>query len=122
MLSLSWLGALAWRMRRQLLDPVGATSTADVVSTLGAVASQLDPAAAELGVRTRRQRSRPGDVARALDGGRIIRTFAFRGATHLMTPDEAGVYLALRAASRMWERPSWQSHYQLTPAELARAA
>src|SRR5215218_1256844 len=104
-------------MRRQLLDPVGATSTADVVSILGAVASQLDPAAAELGVRTRRQRSRPGDVARALDEGRIIRTFAFRGATHLMTPDEAGVYLALRAASRMWERPSWQSHYQLTPAD-----
>jgi len=109
-------------MRRQLLDPVGATSTADVVSTLGAVASQPDPAAAELGVRTRRQRSRRGDVARALDEGRVIRTFAFRGATHLMTPDEAGVYLALRAASRMWERPSWQSHYQLTPAELARAA
>jgi len=121
-LSLTWLGALAWRMRRQLLDPVGATSTADVVSTLGAVASQPDPAAAELGVRTRRQRSRRGDVARALDEGRVIRTFAFRGATHLMTPDEAGVYLALRAASRMWERPSWQSHYQLTPAELARAA
>jgi len=116
-LSLTWLGALAWRMRSQLLDPVGATSTAGVVGTLGAVAAQLDQAAAELGVRTRRRSSRPGDVARALDEGRIIKTFAFRGATHLMTPDEAGVYLALRAASRMWERPSWQSHYQLAPAD-----
>ena len=30
---------------------------------------------------TRRDRSRPGEVARALADGRIIRTFAFRGAT-----------------------------------------
>lgn len=117
MLSLTWPGALAWRMRRQLLDPVGSTSTAGVVGTLGAVAAQLDPAVAELSVRTRLRSSRPGDVGRALDEGRIIKTFAFRGATHLMTPDKAGVHLALRAASRMWERPSWQSYYELTPAD-----
>jgi hypothetical protein len=116
-LSLTWPGALAWRMRRHLLDPVGATSAAGVIGTLGAVAAQLDPAAAELGIRTRRRSSRPGDVARALDEGRILKTFAFRGATHLMTPEDAGIYLALRAASRMWERPGWQSHYELTPAD-----
>jgi hypothetical protein len=116
-LSLTWPGALAWRMRRHLLDPIGSTSTAGVVGALGAVAAQLDPAAAELGVRTRRRSSRPGDVGRALDEGSIIKTFAFRGATHLMTPDQAGVHLALRAASRMWERPSWQRYYELTPAD-----
>ena len=49
--------------------------------------------------------------------GRIIKTFAFRGATHLMTPEDGGAYLALRAASRMWELPSWQSHYGLTPSD-----
>jgi winged helix DNA-binding protein len=116
-LSLTWLGALAWRMRRQLLDPVGSASTAGVVGTLGAVAAQLDPAAAELGIRTRRRSSRPGDVARALDDGSIVKTFAFRGATHLMTPEAAGIHLALRAGSRLWERPSWQSYYELTPAD-----
>jgi hypothetical protein len=103
-------------MRRQLLDPVGTESVAGVVRRLGAVPAQLD-AAAELAVRTRRARSRPGEVARALAEGRIIRTFAFRGATHLMTPEDGGAYLALRAASRMWELPSWQSFYGLAPAD-----
>ena len=113
MLSLTWQGALAWRLRRHLLDPVGSTSAAEVVDALGAVAAQLDPAAAELGIRLRRQASLPGDVQRAVGDGWLIRTFAFRGAVHLMTPDQATPHLALGAASRMWERPSWQSHYRL---------
>lgn len=115
MLSLSWPAALAWRLQRQLLEPVGSTSAADVVATLGAVAAQLDPASAELGIRTRRRSSAPGDLARALDEGRLVRTFAHRGAVHLMTPGHAADALALRAASRMWERPGWQSSYRLAP-------
>jgi hypothetical protein len=103
-------------MRQQLLDPVGTASVAGVVRRLGAVPAQPD-AAAELAVRVRRQRSRPGEVGRALAEGSIIKTYAFRGATHLLTPEEGGAYLALRAASRMWELPSWQSHYGLTPSD-----
>jgi hypothetical protein len=118
-MALSWSRALAWRMRRQLLDPVGTESVAGVVRRLGAVAAQHD-AAAELAVRARRQRSRAGEVARALAEGRIIKTFAFRGATHFMAPEDGGAYLALRAASRMWELPSWQSYYDLTPADWPR--
>lgn len=117
MLSLTWPGALAWRLRRQHLDPVGSASTPEVVATLGAVASQLDPAAAELGIRTRQRASHPGDLARALDDGSLIRTFAFRGAVHLMTPDHAANHLAIRASSRMWERPAWRSFYELEPAD-----
>src|SRR4029079_19075472 len=107
---LTWPQALAWRMRRQLLEPVGSESVEGVVRRLGAVQAQFGPAN-ELAVRTPRQRSQQGEVARALADGRIIKTFAFRGATHLMTPEDGGVYLALRAASRMWELPSWQSYY-----------
>ncbi len=116
MVLLSWSQALAWRMRRQLLDPVGTDSVAGVVHRLGAIPAQLD-ASAELAVRARRERSRPGEVARALAEGQIIKTFAFRGATHLLTPEDGGAYLALRAASRMWELPSWQSYYDLTPTD-----
>jgi len=116
MVSLTWSRALSWRMRQQLLDPVGTEPVAGVVRRLGAVPATPD-AAAELAVRTRRARSRPGEVARALAEGRIIKTFAFRGATHLMTPEDGGVYLALRAASRMWELPSWQSFYGLAPSD-----
>jgi Winged helix DNA-binding domain len=115
-MSIGWSQALAWRMRRQLLDPVGTESVAGVVRRLGAVPAQPD-ASVELAIRTRRQRSRSGEVARALAEGRIIKTFAFRGATHLLTPEEGGAYLALRSASRMWELPSWQSYYELTPAD-----
>src|SRR4051794_15412447 len=103
-------------MRRHLLDPVGTQVVEDVVRRLGAVPAQLD-SSSELSVGTRRQRSEPGEVARALGDGRLIKTFAFRGATHLMTPEDGGAYLALRAASRMWELPSWQTHYGLTPAD-----
>ena len=37
-----------------------------------------------------------------------------------MTPEDGGVYLALRAASRMWELPSWQSYYSLAPSDWPR--
>jgi hypothetical protein len=103
-------------MRRQLLDPVGTESVAGVVRRLGAIPAQPD-ASAELAIRARREWSRAGEVARALAQGRIIKSYTFRGATHLMTPEDGGAYLALRAASRMWELPSWQSHYGLTPSD-----
>src|SRR6187402_40245 len=116
MVSSTWSQALAWRMRQQLLDPVGTEPVEGVVGRLGAVKAQED-AAAELAVRTRRKTSEPGEVARALADGRIIKSFTFRGATQLMTPEDGGVYLALRAASRMWELPSWQSYYTLAPSD-----
>jgi hypothetical protein len=99
-------------MRRQLLEPLGTEPVTGVVHRLGAIPADKG---AELAVRLRRRTSRKGEVARALAEGRIVKTFAFRGATHLMTPQDAAVYLALRAAGRMWELPSWQSHYGLTP-------
>ena len=59
----------------------------------------------------------PGEVLQTQLTGELIKTFAFRGATHLLTPEEGGAFLALRASGRMWERPSWQSIYGLTPAD-----
>ena len=114
--AISWPQALAWRMRQQLLLPIGSEPVEGVVRRLGAVPAQPD-AGAELAIRTRRVQSSAGEVASALAEGRIIKTFAFRGATHLLTPEEGGAYLALRAASRMWELPSWQEFYRLTPGD-----
>ena len=116
MVSIKWSQALAWRMRRHLLEPIGTESVERVVRRLVAIPAQAD-ASAELAVRTRRQRSERGEVARALADGRLIKTFAFRGATQLMTPEEGGIYLALRAAGRQWELPSWQTFYRLAPAD-----
>ena len=114
--SITWADALGWRMERHLLDPVGSDSAADVVRRLGAVLS-MDESLAELAVRTRRTASRPGELAQALADGEVINVFAFRGAMHYLSPEEGGVYLALRAAGRQWELPSWVEYYRLRPAD-----
>jgi hypothetical protein len=113
---ISWPQALAWRLRRQLLEPTGTEPVEEVVRRLGAIQSG-EAFATELAVRTRRQRSQAGEVTAALRDGRLIKSFAFRGATHLMTPEEGGIYLALRASARMWELPSWQTYYGLAPSD-----
>ena len=112
----TWAQVLSWRMERQLLDPVGCESVAGVVSRLGAVLS-MDESLAELTVRTRRASSRPGELAAALADGEVINTFAFRGSMHYLSPEEGGIYLALRSAGRQWERPSWVEYYGLTPSD-----
>lgn len=101
-------------MRRQLLESVGTCSVSYVVGRLAAVAAHPETTP-ELAVGLRRIGSRVGDVARALDAGEIFKTYAFRGATHLLTPEEGGAYLALRASGRQWELPSWQEAYGLAP-------
>ncbi len=103
-------------MERHLLDPVGSESVADVVRRLGAVLS-MDEALAELAVRTRRTTSRSGELAKALADGTVIKAFAFRGSMHYLSPEDGGIYLALRSAGRQWELPSWVEYYQLTPAD-----
>ena len=113
--SVTWGQALSWRMGRQLLDPVGSESPAEVVRRLGAVLS-MDESLAELAVRTRRTASRAGELAAALADGEVIKAFAFRGSMHYLSPEEGGIYLALRAAGRQWERASWVEYYGLTPA------
>src|SRR5438046_1984249 len=114
---ISWKQALAWRMRRQLLDPVGDESAVGGGRRLCAVQAQV-ASFAELCVRVRRTRSKPGDVGRALSDGRLIKTWAMRGTLHLLTPEDAGAFLSLIAAGRSWDRPSWQRFFGITPKQL----
>ncbi|MDQ3876208.1 MAG: winged helix DNA-binding domain-containing protein, partial [Actinomycetota bacterium] len=109
--------ALAWRMQRHLLDPVGGLPVAAVVRRLCGVQAQV-ASFAELAVRVRRKTSRPGEVGRALSEGRLIKTWAMRGTLHLLTPEEGGAFLSLMAAGRSWERPSWQRYFGVTPKQL----
>ncbi len=109
--------ALAWRMRRQLLDPVGTQPVAGVVRRLCGVQAQV-ASSAELAIRVRRTASRPGEVARALSAGRLVKTWAMRGALHLLTPEDGGAFLSLMASARTWERPSWQKYFGMTPKQM----
>ena len=118
-LRVTWAQALAWRMRRQLLEPIGSLPVDGVVRRLGAVQAQV-ASSAELAIRVRRRTSRRGEVARALADGRIVKTWAMRGTLHLLTPDEGGAFLSLMAAGRSWERPSWVKYFGMTPAQIER--
>jgi hypothetical protein len=113
-LSVTWAEALGWRMEQHLLDPTGSEPVASVVRRLGAVLS-MDESLAELAVRTRRTASRSGELEQALANGEVVKAFAFRGSMHYLSPEDGGVYLALRAAGRQWELPSWVEYYRLRP-------
>jgi hypothetical protein len=115
----TWAKVLGWRLRRQLLDPVGTGSVLDVVERLGAVPAWPDPTM-ELAVGARRTDGGSGDAARALAANEVVKVFAFRGGMQLMTPQDAGAYLAVRASSRMWELPSWVSYYGLAAGDWPR--
>src|SRR4030095_12093000 len=107
---LTWPQVLAWRMRRQLIEPIGKSSVTEVVRRLCGVQAQV-ASSAELAIRARRRAARRGEVARALSDGRLIKTWAMRGTLHLLTPEDGGAVLSLMASGRSWERPSWQRYF-----------
>jgi hypothetical protein len=113
----SWRQALAFRMRRHLLDPIGGLPVDGVVRRLCGVQAQV-ASSAELAVRVRREASRRGEVSRALSEGRLLRTWAMRGTLHLLAPDQGGAFLSLIASGRTWERPSWQRYFGMTPRQM----
>jgi hypothetical protein len=115
----TWAQALAWRMDRHHLDPIGSPSLPAVVRRLCGIQSQV-ASSAELAVRVRRTASRRGEVARALADGRLIKTWAMRGTLHLLTPEEGGAFLSLMTLGRQFERPSWQRYFGVTPAQVER--
>lgn len=108
---------LAWRMRRQLLHPVGSLGVADTVRAMVGAQAQV-PSSAELAIALRRRASRPGDGAAAIADRTLMRTWAMRGTLHLLEAEQAGALLALLATSRRWERPIWRRSFGLGPAEL----
>src|SRR4029079_11719163 len=70
-----------------------------------------------LAVGTRRTTSRRGELAAALADGEVIKAFAYRGSMHYLSPEEGGMYLAIRSAGRQWELPSWVEYYRLAPSD-----
>ncbi len=117
-LKATWPQVLAWRMRRQLLDPVGELDAVEVVGRVCGVQAQV-PTAAALAVRVRRQGASSGGVDSALSKRRLMRTWAMRGTLHLLAPNEAGAYLSLVGAARSWEKGSWQKAFGVTSEEMA---
>ena len=109
--------ALAWRMKRHLLDPIGDPQVTEVADRLCGVQAQV-ASSAELAIRLRRATSSTGEVGRALAKGRLIKTWAMRGTIHLLTPEAGPAFLSLLASGRSWERPSWQKYFGVSPKQI----
>lgn len=108
----------AWRLERQFVSRVARGGAAEVAGRLAGVQAQVT-SAAELAVALRSAAPEPGAVARALEQGALIKTWAMRGTLHAMPPSGAAAVLPLMAATRIWEKPSWQRTFGATPAEVA---
>src|SRR5438876_8051795 len=80
---------LAWRMRRQLIDPVGTLDVADTVSRLCGAQAQV-PSSAALALALRSREPQADAVDRALGERALMRTWAMRGTLHLLPPADAG--------------------------------
>jgi hypothetical protein len=106
-------------MRRQFLAGAPASTLPEVVDRLCGVQAQV-PSSAEVAVRVRLGGSDPGLVDRALASGDVVRTWAMRGALHLLTPAIGPAALAVMAAGRGWERPSWVRYFGASPTIVER--
>jgi hypothetical protein len=116
--NLTWPQTLAWRMRRQFLDPIGDAPAVEITRRLAGVQAQV-ASAAKLAVALRQTTPRDREVERALwDERSLVKTWAMRGTLHLLPADEAGAYLALCATVRHWEKPSWQRASGAGPGDL----
>ncbi|MFN2557891.1 MAG: DNA glycosylase AlkZ-like family protein [Nitriliruptorales bacterium] len=115
---LTWDRVLAWRMRRQLLDPRSTADAVAVVRRLCGVHAQV-ASSAELAVAARQLDPHQGEVDAALATRVLMKTWAMRGTLHLLPPEQAGAYLSLVAAARSWERPSWQRAFGVSAADMA---
>lgn len=118
MTSVTWGQVLAWRMRRQFIDPLGDVSAVDVARRLAGLQAQV-ASAADLAAVVRQASPERGAVAKALlDERTLVKTWAMRGTLHLLPAEEAAAYLVLCSAVRHWEKPSWQKAFGGTPADL----
>lgn len=116
-LELTWPQALAWRMERHLLNPVGNVSVEDVVRRLCGVQAQV-ASSAELAIGVRQSSPVAGEVGLALSDGRQVKTWAMRATLHLLTPVEAGNFLSLMAHARSWERPIWHRYFGVSADQM----
>lgn len=99
--------ALAWRLRRHALDPAVAEPVAGIVDRV--IAVRAWPAAgAEQAIRSRMAAPDREALARALTADEVIRVYAFRGGSYLVTPATLTDLLTCRRATRVWESERFQ--------------
>lgn len=117
-MKVTWGQALAWRLRRQFVDPRGDASAGEVVSRLCGVQAQV-ASAAELAVGIRQRTPEIDGIKCGLADRSLVKTWAMRGTLHLLRSGEIGCYLSLIASARTWMKPVWQRAFGASPKDVA---
>ncbi|WP_433241677.1 winged helix DNA-binding domain-containing protein [Streptosporangium sp. CA-135522] len=118
-ISVTWPQVLAWRLKRQFVDPAAGPDVVSVIRRLTGVQAQV-ASSAELAVAVRLAGSRPGELERALWQERtLVKTWTARGTLHLIPADELASYTAVLGSFRNWDKGSWQRGHGVTAAEVA---
>jgi hypothetical protein len=112
-----WGQVLAWRMRRQHLDPRTECTASEIVRRLCGVQAQVW-SAAETAIALRQSVPDRGSVNRDFADLSLMKTWAMRGTLHLLTPSEAGAYLSVMETTGFWLKPSWQRVSGVTPRQI----
>ena len=97
-------------MKRQWLTGTRAGDGLTVVRRLAGVQAQVTSAAVAA-VALRRSKRAAGEVDHLLSERSVMRTWAMRGTLHLLDVRDAGAYLSLLAATKVWEKGAWQKAF-----------
>lgn len=118
-MKVTWNQALAWRLRRQFVDPRGDASVEEIIGRLCGVQAQV-ASATEMALSVRQRDPGPEDegIDRALADRSVVKTWAMRGTLHMIRSDEVAAYLSLLASGRTWEKPSWQRAFGASPEDV----
>ncbi|WP_307801056.1 winged helix DNA-binding domain-containing protein [Microbispora triticiradicis] len=114
----TWARVLAWRLRRQHVEPVSGGDAVAVVRRLCGVQAQVASSAA-LAVAVRQRNPVPGEIDGALWRDRtLVKTWTMRGTLHLLPADEFPAYRAALGTRRFWEKASWQRGHGVSAREI----
>lgn len=117
-MKVTWDQVLAWRLRRQFVDPRGDVRVGEVVSRLCGVQAQV-ASAAELAVGIRQRTPRIDQIKCGLADRSLVKTWGMRGTLHLFRSGEVGCYLSVIGSARTWTKPVWQRAFGASPKDVA---
>jgi hypothetical protein len=119
-LELTWPQVLAWRLRRQLLEPRGTKDAAGVARAIAGIQAQVS-SAAELAVAVRRRSPKLGLVDRGLWRDRaLLKTWAMRGTLHVLPAGDAPAFVAATSTVQPWRTKAWQKYFGMTATDVDR--
>lgn len=98
---------LGWRLVHHALEEPTTQDAVGVVERVLAVRGWPEQLS-ESTVACRQADARAGSVSEALSDGRLVRSYAHRGGSYVMTPATAQVLLTVRGTSRVWESARFQ--------------